>query len=174
VGRIAEAGLRRKDPRTGDHVATYNCGVGGDRVSNVLDRFEQEAHARNPAAIVIAIGINDARHDEYPGTSNDEFTRVYGELIDMALTRAEDVMAMTPTNVDENRPEHDYRNGDIAVLASAVKACAASRRVKVVDVFGSMSPADLSPDGLHPGGEGHQKLFDVIAPAVFALPSLNP
>jgi len=171
---MAEAGLRRRDPQTADHVAVYNCGVGGDMVSDVLDRFEQEADARKPAAIVIAIGINDVKHDDYAGTTEGDFNHRYGRLLDLARARTEDVVAITPTNVDENRLEHEYRNSDIAVLAAAVRQCAADRDVIVVDVFGSMSPADLSPDGLHPGGAGHKKLFGLIAPVVFALPSLNP
>jgi acyl-CoA thioesterase I len=173
VGRLREESLRRMNPDTGEYVAVYNCGVGGDKLSDVLSRFGRETEARRPVAIAVAIGINDVKHDDYPGTAVDEFKERYGNLLERAQNCAKDVIAITPTNVDEDRPEHGYRNQDIAALAAVVNECAAAQKVTAVNVFGSMTPADLTPDGIHPGRAGHQKLFEIISPAVFALPSLQ-
>jgi lysophospholipase L1-like esterase len=169
VGHLREAGFQQRDLHAGDYLAVYNCGVGGDKVSDVLARFDGEVDARQPDAIALAIGINDVSHDDYPGTSESDFTKRYTSLLDKACDRAATVVAITPTNVDEDRPEHDYRNEHIAILAGLVKDCAARRNVPVIDVFGAMTPGDLSPDGLHPGYAGHEKLFNLIKPRVFSL-----
>lgn len=176
VGRLFEAGCNRTDlsqSSGGTFTAVYNCGISGDRLADVSARLDVEARARQPAAVVLAIGINDVPHDDYAGTTPADFRRGFVELIDRASSYADDMVIVTPTNVDESRSEHDYRNADIAELSEATEGCAREAAIEVVNVFGLMTPADLEPDGLHPGANGHEKLFRAIAPIVFALASLN-
>lgn len=74
---------------------------------------------------------------------------------------------VTPTNVDEARSEHDYRNADISALVEVIEKCAGDAGLPVVNIFGTLTPEDLHPDGLHPGADGHEKLFRTIEPVVF-------
>lgn len=176
VGRLREAGCNRtdlSDPDYGYYTAVYNCGISGDKLADVLARFDVEATAREPRVIVLAIGINDVPHSGYLGTSLDDFSRGYVELIAKAKAHAKDVVVVTPTNVDESRSEHDYRNADISTLVEIVEKCARDAGLPVVNVFGMLTPEDLHPDGLHPGADGHEKLFRAIEPVVFGLSALN-
>ncbi len=172
VGRLREAGCLREDlsnPEQGTYTAVYNCGISGDKLSDVLTRFDVEAMARQPAAVVIAIGINDIPHDDHPGTPAEEFRRGYERLVTKARSIASDVVLVTPTNVDETRSEHAYRNADIAVLAEVVRSVAGAQQLPLVDVFGLMTPQDLEPDGLHPGEEGHARLHAALEPSFLGL-----
>ena len=177
AGRLREAGCTRQtdhcNPRTGDYTAVLNCSVNGNKIADLLARFDGEASARDAAAIVLAIGLNDVPHDGYSGTTPEAFELAYGDLIARAKNYANDIVAVTPINVDESRSEHDYRNTDIAILVEVIARCAADADLPVVNVFGLMTPDDLHPDGLHPGAQGHEKLFRAIGPVLFGLPSLN-
>lgn len=176
VGRLREAGCNRLDPSDLDYVeyvAVYNCGISGNKLADVLVRFDVETRAREADAVVIAIGINDVPRSNYFGTTPEDFTRGYVDLIAQARTHVNDIVLVTPTNVDESRHQHDYRNADISRLVDAVEKCASEAGLPVVNVFGLMTPEDLDPDGIHPGPGGHDKLFRHIGPVVFGLPSLN-
>ncbi len=150
-----------------NYSSVFNLGIGGEVVSGVLRRFDVEAPVRLPDLIVIAIGINDASHKGVDATPLDKFTADYESLVEKAQALAGRVVLVTPTNVDESRPEHDWRNDDIARYVEAVKEIGARHNLPVVDVFGQLSPSDLEPDGIHPGTQGHSKLFELISPVVF-------
>ena len=170
VGRLREAGCDRTDrsnPNYGEYIAVYNCGISGNKIADVLGRFDVEARSREPAIIVLAIGINDIPHDGYPGTPPADFQRAYEELIAKAKRYATGVVLVTPTNVDESRSEHEYKNADIAELVEVVEQCGIDHALPVVNVFGLLTSEDLHPDGLHPGPGGHQKLYERIAPVVW-------
>lgn len=151
-----------------NYSSVFNLGIGGEVVSGVLRRFDVEAPARQPDVIVIAIGINDASHEGSSARPIDEFVADYEALVTKAKALVADVVLVTPTNVDESRPEHDWRNDDIAQYVEAVTRIGERFDLPVVDVFGALLPGDLAPDGIHPGSQGHQKLFDLISPVVFA------
>jgi lysophospholipase L1-like esterase len=169
VGRLREAGCNHADsldPEAGEYMAVYNCGISGDKIADLLARIDAEAQVREPSVIVLAIGINDVPHGNYSGTSSDDFETAYNELINKAKRYADVVIVVTPTNVDESRQEHDYRNGDIEHLVAVVRACADRFDLPIVDVFGSLTNEELWPDGLHPGPDGHEKLYAAIAPTI--------
>lgn len=166
VGRLREKAFEHVD-EDGEFAAVYNCGIPGDTVGGVLQRIDIEAQAREPDVIVIAIGINDIPRSNYQGTPVEEFTRRYNELIAKAEQFTSKIVLVTPTNVDESRVEHDYRNARIEKLVHAVEACATQHDLPLVNAFGTMTNEDLFPDGLHPGPDGHEKLFRMVAPAVF-------
>lgn len=171
VRLLALEGFDRQGP-DGSYIAVYNRGVSGDALSDVIRRFDVECDAIKPQVVVIAIGINDAAHNGRPNTEVATFTASYNALVENAYRRVEDVVLVTPTNVDERRPEHDYRNRDIEPYVAAVRSCAKQRHLPLVDVFGAMTTDDLAPDGLHPGGEGHRRLYEAVSPVVFTVQAL--
>lgn len=177
VGRLREQGCNRvdhSDPNFDSYTGVYNCGICGDKVSDVLRRIDVEAAAREPAVIVLAIGINDVPHADYGGTTAQEFAQRYEELIGKAKQYTKDICVVTPTNVDEHNTAHDYKNADTATLVATTKRCAATYNLPVIDVFNTLAaPDDFCEDGLHPNAAGHEKLYRAIAPVVFAMPILQ-
>lgn len=174
VGRLRTAGCRRvdrSDPNFDPYTAIYNCGIAGNRVGDVLARFDVEAAAREAHVVVIAIGINDVPHQGKSGTPIAVFRDHYATLVARACAVASDVLLVTPTNVDETRSEHNHRNTDIATVVDCVETIAADLSLPLVRVFGVLTADDLH-DGLHPNSAGHEKLAQAIIPVVFALPAL--
>ncbi len=53
-------------------------------------------------------------------------------------------------------------NADIGVIADIITLIGGVQQLPIIDVFGSMTPGDLEPDGLHPGEQGHQRLYSAI------------
>jgi lysophospholipase L1-like esterase len=151
-------------------VTVHNSGIGGNRLSDVSGRIVAEASTLKPDVIVLAVGINDIPSNVYEGTDPQQFAEQFTELLKTARQHSKDVVVVTPTNVDEKRKEHQYKNADIARVRDIEIECAQKMSVPVIDAFGLMNEQDLRPDGLHPGPEGHAKLFQTIAPALFNRP----
>ncbi|MFH1611889.1 MAG: GDSL-type esterase/lipase family protein, partial [bacterium] len=55
------ANLLRNDLESKD-IHVYNCGVSGDNTDDLLKRFKVESEAREPDAVMFAIGINDSQY----------------------------------------------------------------------------------------------------------------
>ena len=144
----------------------YNLGIPGDKVNDLLRRFDDEVEARQPSTVVLAIGINDAPHSIYDGTPIELFRTIYGELLSRALSRTRNVVLITPTNVDESHADHGYRNADIELIVGEVRSLALDMGLKCINVFGSMTADDLKADGLHPGPNGHAKLAAAVMAAL--------
>jgi lysophospholipase L1-like esterase len=172
VGRMRRDASRLVDPQTRDRVRVQNLGLGGNRVSDVSGRIVAEAAALKPDVIVLAVGMNDIASNVYEGTEPGHLAAQFNELLRTARHLSKDVIVVTPTNVDEAREEHHYRNADIAKVRDIEIGCARRMDVPVIDAFGIMTPQDLRPDGMHPGPQGHTKLFQTIAPALFSRPLL--
>lgn len=150
-----------------NYSSVFNLSIGGEVVEGVLDRFDVEAPVRTPDVIVIAIGINDAAHEGSPATPIGVFTDRYERLVSKASALVPEVVLVTPTNVDESRNEHDWRNDDIERFVAVIKAIGKEAGLRTVDVFGALTPVDLAPDGIHPGSDGHRRLYELVTPVVF-------
>lgn len=60
---------------------TYvNAGIGGNKVTDMLERMGEDVIAHDPDWITVSVGINDVWHG-LNGTSLDEFKKCYDELV---------------------------------------------------------------------------------------------
>lgn len=140
-----------------------NCGVSGDKVEDVLKRFDVEAAARKPDKIIFSVGINDSSHSTNPqGTPLEQFKKDYLELVTKAEVFAEDIMFVGLTNVDEFIEKKNYKNSSVEQYNKIMKEIAEEKGFKFVDLFGSLTKEELIPDGLHPNAAGHKKIFEKI------------
>jgi lysophospholipase L1-like esterase len=155
--------------RVDEDVDVYNLGVSGDNTDDLKLRFEVEARARKPDAIVFAIGINDAQFVISKNGNRvplEEFSKNITGLINQAKTIAEKVIVVGLTRVDESKTvpipwnqDKKYLNGDIERYDATLRDVSESLGVLYVDVSKVVSTVDL-PDGLHPNSVGHQRLFE--------------
>ncbi|MBI2635435.1 MAG: hypothetical protein HYW79_02725 [Parcubacteria group bacterium] len=146
---------------TEGEVQVYNLGVSGDKVADVLKRFEAEASARQPDVVILAIGINDSPHENYSqGTNLKEFEGLYRKLMNIAKRYSERLVMVSPTNVDDSRPDNTYRGVDR--YAGVVESLAKEDSVPFINLFGLMSKEDLEVDGLHPSATGHEKIYRAV------------
>lgn len=138
----------------------YNCGIDGDKVCDVLKRFDVEVEAREAGVIVLAIGINDSPRESYEGTGLDEFKKQFEELTRQSLAVTKRVIVVGLTNVDMD--DKVFTDDSIKQYDDIVRAVAKQNDLPFVDVFGLMDETDLKFDGLHPGAAGHQKIADTV------------
>jgi lysophospholipase L1-like esterase len=145
----------------------YSLGVSGDKVSDVLKRFDVEVRARSRAEIkpiILAIGINDSPHDSHPeGTDLDAFGVQYRELVSKSRAVTDTVIIIGPTNIMSDHPDrHGYKNETIRPYEEIIKKIAADEKLPYIDVFGLIPESDLQLDGLHPEAGGHELIFQKV------------
>jgi lysophospholipase L1-like esterase len=145
----------------------YNYGISGDKLSDVLKRFDFEASIRPPRTVILFVGINDSPHAKNPkGTPITEFKEDYNKLLEKAKKFTEKIIIVGLTNVDEEIEEKGYKNEEIKKYDRAVREIAEERKLSFVDCFGILTKADLSVDGLHPDADGHKKIFEKVKEAL--------
>ncbi len=138
----------------------YNFGVSGDKVSDVLKRFDVEAQSINPDTIILAVGINDSPHATHPfGTKLSTFEKQYGQLLAKARNFTEKIILVGLTNVSSRIDL--YSNSKIEKYDDIIKKIAESQKLPFIDLFGSLKKDEIA-DGLHPNASGHQKIFEKV------------
>lgn len=147
-----------------DEPAVYNSGVSGDKITDVLQRFDVEYRARKPETIILAIGINDSPHDSHPGgTPLDVFEQKFNELVSKCLATSSKLIIVGLTNVDDGHPDrHGFSDKTIKPYTDVIKNLAISNNLPYVDLWGLITKKDLRLDGLHPGATGHEKIFQKV------------
>jgi lysophospholipase L1-like esterase len=153
----------------GGTMKTYNKGVSGNRITNMIDRWQEDALLLQPTVISILIGVNDTWHGTAKGTPEngvglDHYEQAYRKLIDdtrAALpgvrfvlcepftTRAGAVLQLNFF------PEIDERRRIVRQIASDT----GSTLVTFQDAFDEackQAPPDYwAGDGVHPSMAGH-------------------
>lgn len=163
--------LERTAPRTGAAApVVVNRGVSGDRVRDILARFDADCLDLGPSVVTIFAGVNDTwrRYDRGDPTSDDDMARDYGALLErLAEKRPEtDVLVVIPFVLDVT-PERARFHEDLDPKVARIRELARMHGAQVVDAEAVMAhgalahgPAALAPDGIHPSAEGHRLLAD--------------
>ncbi len=142
-----------------------NAGVAGNRVIDLVNRWDSDVLAENPTRISIAIGLNDTwrRYDSNDPTSAEEYEERYRKILTRTIdqSRAEIILCeqvLIPLN-----PEMESWSEDFDPKIEVVHRLAVEFGTKLVP-FNSflnakakeMPPLELSLDGIHPTAFGHQ------------------
>ncbi len=157
------------------HPKVMNLGVPGDRLEDLLDRFERECASRSPIALIIATGINDS-HDlpEGPRTGEERFTTMFIDLLERARTVTSRLLVLGPTNVTDGHPAHNFDNRSILRYQAIEQATTVARGIPFVPLHGVIPDSSLAEDGLHPDASGHEIIYESILPTWRSLWAPNP
>ncbi|MFA5107317.1 MAG: SGNH/GDSL hydrolase family protein [Patescibacteria group bacterium] len=152
-------------------VAVYNCGVSGDTVADLLQRFDVECKARGPNIIVLSIGINDSRYyttKDKPETTPEQFQKNFDELLKKAKKYADAIICLGLTKVDEKittpcswKPDKYYDDENIRKYDAIMQKSCDHAGVLFHSLYDLLDFSDLV-DGLHPSSKGHEKMFLAI------------
>lgn len=150
---------------------TYNLGVSGDTSQDLLDRFENEARAREARIIIISIGENDTVYDrrmDEPRITEDQFAANMEEIITLALAMTNSVMILGIKKVTEKEVQPvpwkasvNYSNTLLKTYDERLKGISDKKGVDYLPLFDMLRNEDLA-DGLHPNEVGHEKIFLLI------------
>jgi len=148
-------------------IAVYNKGIGGEDVTQMLDRMERDVFAEDPDLVVWQLGTNAALRAQ----NVSEFRRLLAGGIDRLRAKGIEVILMTPQfapafNALEN--EQDY--------LSAMEAVAQEKRVGVFrryDIMRYWFEGERMPyaqfitrDGLHLNDFGYTCIGRLLAQAI--------
>jgi lysophospholipase L1-like esterase len=139
----------------------YNRGTSGDKVEDLLERWETETIGLQPTWINILAGVNNAVKN--PALNEDAFQHVYASLLELSARRLPGVRIVVC------EPFAVSCGGMDAQTIERVRHCAAITRnlaesfgvmfVPFQQLFGQLekkaAPAYWIPDGIHPSAAGH-------------------
>jgi lysophospholipase L1-like esterase len=162
------ARLRNYFEKLNSDVEVYNCGVSGDNTDDLLQRFKKEAEAREPDIIIFAIGINDSQYinsKDNPRVDMERFKSNLAELVKQAREFTNKIIFVGLTKVDESKTtpiswnkDKFYDKDNVLKYNSEIERLCRENNLDFIDMFNLLEEEEL-PDGLHPGPEGHEKMF---------------
>jgi acyl-CoA thioesterase-1 len=158
----------------------------------VLKRFDRMVTSHDPDWVVVALGLNDARlprvapsqigvTEPRPARAPADFTANILAIIDRLLAIGARPVLMIPTpRFDAPRLDATNNPADrgslMAPYVAALRDLAVQLRLPVIDVYQALLAepelADMIPDGVHAGADGHQVIADVVTEEL--LPLLDP
>ena len=174
--RLAAVMLRVDRPG----VTTFNRGISGNRIGDLVDRWERDCLAIKPTVLSILIGVNDTWHgaaksDPAAGTPLDVFDTKYRALLKETKEKLAGVrLVLCQPFVTECgvvtgmnfHPDIDQRRE----LVDAIATDHADVYVRFQDVFdeavGRAEPAYWARDGVHPTHAGHMLMARAWVEAV--------
>lgn len=165
-----------------DPPTVFNLGVSGNSSDDVLARFENETKARatEELAIVVAIGVNDARTKAGVNYSDSiRYRQNLSEILRLAKQYSSRILfvGLTPCVEARSNPvswgDTGYTNERIKEFDDTLREFCQESKVPFVEVYEPFAKAEaeseLLPDSLHPNDTGHQLIADLVMPALFEL-----
>ena len=155
------------------HVTFYNRGVSGNRVSDLVKRWQSDTLALKPTLLSILIGTNDAgvAFDKGVDPTAEQFQKDYDALLAQTVEALPGIklVLIEPFGlpVGKVQPVWDKRQAALKLRSQAVEALAEKYHAALVkpqeifDAACSRAPASYWIwDGVHPTAAGHQLLAD--------------
>lgn len=147
-------------------VKFVNRGVSGDKIADLLNRYDEDFKAVNPDFISIMIGINDTWHgfEEGTQTSVENFARDYEILLKKLKQDFPNVEIMLIEQfMLVDHPERTAWKDDVDKKRAVTRQLAekyADYCIPMYDVInsaarGEFTVAEISVDGVHPADQGH-------------------
>ncbi len=155
--RIVAGELGLREP---ERHSFLNAGVSGDRVGDLLQRWNRDVVAPAPQVLTILIGVNDALL--LPHTSPDVFEEHLAGVLGRVPPSVQRLLIAEPFVVPSTPEAEEVQHRNQANL-EVVRAAAASVEGAVLipldELFQAActraAPAWWAPDGVHPSVAGH-------------------
>jgi lysophospholipase L1-like esterase len=165
----------------GGRLAVYNRGIGGDRVTNLQQRWQIDTLDLKPDVLSVLIGVNDTWHGTGSGMPEngvplDRYEQVYRQILTEARDHLPDVKLVLcepfalPCGVvnDQWFPEFTQRRGIVKELANEFGAVFARFQSVFDEAQCRAAPEAWAADGVHPSLTGHMLLAETWLAAVSA------
>ncbi|QGH33888.1 hydrolase [Gracilibacillus salitolerans] len=151
----------------------YNKGVGGDRIINLKERWQQDVIDLAPDVVSISIGINDVwrqlDHPEMEQVSPEVFEAIYLHLLEQV--KSSQLILMEPTIIEEslnsegNKLLKEYVE-IVQQLASEYNATLVPTHKVFVRYLEKNSGYALTTDGVHMNSAGNMLMAKTWIEAV--------
>lgn len=172
---LEEELIAKKDEAT----RLINAGIGGNKVTDLFLRFNEDVLSKNPDEVVIWIGINDVWHrDHGTGTDLNKFSGFYQQMINQLKQRGIKVILCTPSVIGElndgSNPHDDLLND----FSKAIRKLAKDNQCELIDFrkefqeyeaknnVDNNSKGILTTDGVHLNSQGNQFVANIFKSAL--------
>jgi lysophospholipase L1-like esterase len=158
----------------------HNAGVGGDRATDALVRFQEDIASFKPKYVTILLGMNDGRYTIYDQAIFDTYKNDMTTLQNNISACGAKAILMTPTMFDmrakrirvqatgkgkEQLSRQEYYNGVLSLYGAWLREQAFSKGLGFVDMYSPLnnitlkerkaeSKFTLIKDAVHPGAPG--------------------
>lgn len=147
------------------NVQFINRGISGDRVPDLLERWQRDCIDLRPTWVSIYIGINDTwrRYDRHDPTTTEQFEASYRDLLERTTKQLNGVnlMMIEPFVLPHPADRMTWRE-DLDPKIQVVRQLAMEYGALLVPLDGLFAqasmkaePAYWAPDGVHPSPAGH-------------------
>lgn len=152
----------------------HNAGVGGDRASSALARFDDDVASFKPKYVTILLGMNDGSYRDFDKAVFDTYQQDMNKLLDQLAAIGATAMPMTPTMHDARaarlrgkgaEPRDTYYNGVLALYGAWLREQSQVRGLGFVDMWSPLNSLTLQErkkdanftlikDAVHPDAPG--------------------
>jgi isoamyl acetate esterase len=160
----------------GDRYELLGKGISGNKVYDLYLRLEEDVLKKEPAIVVIFIGVNDVWHKRLlgSGTDADKFELFYQAIIKRLTEKNIRVVLCTPAVIGERTDFSNEQDGDMNQYGNIIRSLAQKNKLPLIDlrkVFLDYNlknnPANkesgiLTRDRVHLNERGNQLVADEI------------
>ena len=184
---ITEAGIKpggyisRMDSMTAaqglsDRYELMGSGISGNKVYDLFLRMEDDVLKKEPAIVVIYIGVNDVWHKRTGGTGTDadKFERFYSAIVKKLKEKNILVVLCTPAVIGERTDFSNEQDGDLNKYSNIIRDIAAKNSLPLVALrkafldynlknnTANKESGILTTDRVHLNAKGNQLVADEI------------
>ncbi len=152
-------------------VTFINKGISGNRVKDLLARYEEDFRLIQPDYLSILIGVNDTwrRYDDNDPTSSEEFESTYRELLTKLRRDLPDCkLVMIEPFLLHSLPDRAAWREDLDPKIHVVRKLAKEYADYYIPMDGIFAKAEveeytceqLAQDGVHPSAIGHRMIAE--------------
>ncbi len=171
----------------------FNAGIGGDRASDALVRFDADVAVHKPRYVTILLGMNDGAYRDFDKGVFDTYQKDMTELLDRLAKIGAIAVPMTPTMHDSRaarirgrgaEPRDSYYNGVLALFGAWLRETAQVRGLGFVDMYSPLNQLTLVErrkdanytlikDAVHPDAPGQVIMAAAILSDLCARSSVS-
>lgn len=146
-----------------------NCGVNRERTEAIAARFDRDVIAAAPHVLILLAGVNDVYDGDAAAAVQRRLAAMYARAGDASIpVVACSILPYDTATVDQTSRMHAINAWIRATAAFTAGVTFCDTRAAVAHPDDADRLID-SPDGLHPGVEGHRRIADALLPVVRTL-----
>ncbi len=159
-----------------DRYELMGSGISGNKVYDLFLRMEDDVLKKEPAIVVIYIGVNDVWHKRTGGTGTDadKFERFYSAIVKKLKEKNILVVLCTPAVIGERTDFSNEQDGDLNKYSNIIRDIAAKNSLPLVDLrkafldhnlknnTANKESGILTTDRVHLNAKGNQLVADEI------------
>ncbi|MBB5873578.1 lysophospholipase L1-like esterase [Allocatelliglobosispora scoriae] len=136
-----------------------NEGHPGYRIDQIASGVDGWIAANRPDVVLLNVGTNDTLQNYQLPTAPARLNALLNRIVADAPLATVVFSTLVPSTDAANNSEVQAFNAQLPAIAQA--QAAAGHRVRLVDFYAGLTPADIGSDGIHPTNGGYVKLANL-------------